>query len=631
MCPSFHVLTALDEPIQTGLFATTVGSFIIAVFPNLQPASSDQSAAALQLITQQLGQISQQLASPGSAPSFAIPNITSPVPFTVSSTAIQVNILWVLSFVLSLFCALLATLVQQWSRTYIADTQRRGAPRSRGPIHAYLRVGIDRFGFNYVVDAIITILHISVSLFLAGLLVFLFSLNSTVANTALAIMSTLLLGYLMLTFLPLLTHDCPYRTPLTPVFRPPHKVMLAGALRILHLTSPVELYLYSPAKNVWNATYHYLLRAGKGRQHILALCSQAEPLAKALLRPTYVLQQMASSLDENDEIYEYISSVPSYLSHLQWVDSDLEKSVPRDKFHPVIDKLLSSFDSRRNPAFTLTPIKTDQIVQLCSMAIHSSSERKDTGFILPSNGKYPVTKVTVSQPVMDQEAAGHWYELVDDTSNPVVSFLAFCVSSSLFILDLGSLTSRSLNTIDNLNAFREKSFFWTIWVQGDPLLKSLKQSPRSHKDIYRLLLFIRAVLHHATLPENPVSAHESIWLPILDDFRNRVVKLDYPHSFPDDALVVVWRVLSLIGRDDLLPCGAAGLPAGTPRLDYASVFEQYPVLGGTLRSLVSTVTPSMHQISHKVSAPALLQRPTFWNEHEAPIKSPSLRLSVLTL
>ncbi|KAI0026810.1 hypothetical protein K488DRAFT_7144, partial [Vararia minispora EC-137] len=171
----------------TGLFATTVGSFIIATYPNLQPNSSDQSAATLLVISQQLSQITQLLSSPGNPPQPL--HITSPTVFVATTNAIQVNVLWILSFFLSLFCALLATLVQQWTRTYLADAQRRGSPRLRGPVHSYLRAGIERFGFSYAVDAIVALLHISVSLFAAGFLVFLLDVNDLVARTLLAIIT----------------------------------------------------------------------------------------------------------------------------------------------------------------------------------------------------------------------------------------------------------------------------------------------------------------------------------------------------------------------------------------------------------------------------------------------------------
>ncbi|KAI0031167.1 hypothetical protein K488DRAFT_71604 [Vararia minispora EC-137] len=127
--------------IFTGLFATTVGSFIISTYPNLQPNSSDQSAATLLVISQQLSQITQLLSSP------------------------------------------------------------------------------ERFGFNNAVDAIITLLHVSVSLFAAGFLVFVLDLNDLVARTLLAIVITFGVIYMIMTMLPVVFPDCPFSTPLTLLVR----------------------------------------------------------------------------------------------------------------------------------------------------------------------------------------------------------------------------------------------------------------------------------------------------------------------------------------------------------------------------------------------------------------------------
>jgi hypothetical protein len=160
---------------------------------------------------------------------------------------------------------------------------------------------VDRFGFNYDVDSIIALLHISFSLFLIGLLVCLFSLNSTVANTTLDIMLTFLAGYLALNFFPFLSHDCPYRTLLTPVFRSLHKIMLARAVKILQLLSPELLDADYPAYDIRSAIFQYFEQANKGRQRMLARCSGIAPMVRALQRPDCVLPQVANSLNENDE------------------------------------------------------------------------------------------------------------------------------------------------------------------------------------------------------------------------------------------------------------------------------------------------------------------------------------------
>ena len=66
---------------------------------------------------------------------------TSPPPFIPPNYAIWVNALWFLSLVISITCALLATLLQQWARRYIKVTQPRYSPHKRARIRAFFAEG----------------------------------------------------------------------------------------------------------------------------------------------------------------------------------------------------------------------------------------------------------------------------------------------------------------------------------------------------------------------------------------------------------------------------------------------------------------------------------------------------------
>jgi hypothetical protein len=61
------------------------------------------------------------------------------------------------------------------------------------------------------------LIHISLFLFLAGLIVFLYNLNHTLAHILLCVTILGLLVYVLLTILPVFYPDCPYKTPLTAI------------------------------------------------------------------------------------------------------------------------------------------------------------------------------------------------------------------------------------------------------------------------------------------------------------------------------------------------------------------------------------------------------------------------------
>jgi hypothetical protein len=91
----------------------------------------------------------------------------------------------------------------------------RSAPVIRARILSYLYYGLKRFGMHTVVDIIPLLLHSSLFLFFAGLVAFLLPINLPIAALAATILVAVVVVYVLLTLLPLIYLDCPYRTPLS--------------------------------------------------------------------------------------------------------------------------------------------------------------------------------------------------------------------------------------------------------------------------------------------------------------------------------------------------------------------------------------------------------------------------------
>ncbi|KAI9445860.1 hypothetical protein BJY52DRAFT_1156818, partial [Lactarius psammicola] len=194
--------------VFTGLFSATVAAFIIESYQKLSPNSGDTTNALL-------AQISQQLVNISNGTPLTSVTVQISQPFKPTASAVRVNVLWFLSLVLSLTCALSATLMQQWTRRYQEFAQRHGAPHRRGRMRAYIFDGISRFRMTRAVATMPTLLHISVFLFFTGLVDFLFPIDTTVSYFTLGWVVAFALVYAMLTVLPNLSLDCPYRTPLS--------------------------------------------------------------------------------------------------------------------------------------------------------------------------------------------------------------------------------------------------------------------------------------------------------------------------------------------------------------------------------------------------------------------------------
>ncbi|KAI9449960.1 hypothetical protein BJY52DRAFT_209603, partial [Lactarius psammicola] len=161
-----------------------------------------------------LANIYQTLADPNQS------NISSSLPatpptFNAPNSAVWVNALWFLSLVISLTCALLATLLQQWARRYLKVTQPRYSPHKRARIRAFFFEGVDKLLLPWAVEVLPTLLHVSLFLFFTGLVVFLCNVNLTIFKLVLSWVGACTALYGCITFMPIFRHDSPYHTPLS--------------------------------------------------------------------------------------------------------------------------------------------------------------------------------------------------------------------------------------------------------------------------------------------------------------------------------------------------------------------------------------------------------------------------------
>ena len=136
----------------------------------------------------------------------------SPPPFTPPNHSVWVNALWFLSLVTSITCALLATLLQQWARRYLKVTQPRYSPHKRARIRAFFAEGVDKFLLPWAVEALPTMLHISLFSFFAGLAVFLWNVDLTIFKLVLSWIGLCSALYGCITFIQVFHYDSPYHT-----------------------------------------------------------------------------------------------------------------------------------------------------------------------------------------------------------------------------------------------------------------------------------------------------------------------------------------------------------------------------------------------------------------------------------
>jgi hypothetical protein len=136
--------------LQSGLFSAVVTAFLIISYPGLQPDVATINAN----LTAQVGIILAQSANQSGQVN-QLQELQNRLPPQNSRRAyLIINALWFLSLAFGLACALAATLVQQWSRTYLQGTEERFNPHQRVRMRTYLQRGVQKFHFSELVDAI---------------------------------------------------------------------------------------------------------------------------------------------------------------------------------------------------------------------------------------------------------------------------------------------------------------------------------------------------------------------------------------------------------------------------------------------------------------------------------------------
>jgi hypothetical protein len=176
---------------------------------NLTPSSQDISAF-------HLGNIYELLADSNATRTSIRSPVTKPPSFSPPRYAIWVNSLWFLSLVISLTCALLASSTQQWARRYLRVTQSAGySPEKRARIRAFFANGVDILPNAWVVEGLPTLLHLSLFLFFAGLVIFLFNTNQAVFSSVFWWIGLFSIAYALITLMPFVRHDSPYYSPLS--------------------------------------------------------------------------------------------------------------------------------------------------------------------------------------------------------------------------------------------------------------------------------------------------------------------------------------------------------------------------------------------------------------------------------
>ena len=265
----------------------------------------------------------------GSHPS----NVPSPPAFSPHGNTVLVNTLWLLSLVVSLMCAMVATSVQQWARRYIKVTQPAlCSPHKRARTRAFFANGIDKFQVPLVVEKLPSMVHLSLSLFFAGLLIYLDDINDAVFN-AVAMCVVVLSGlYTCFALISNFWPDCPYRVP----FSFPEWVLFVGIILAVYQRRGPLLWVIglSSFTGLWACHYiiaHFLKSGNRSRNWIFR--DMEERVQEAVSRQsseidTHILDLTLDAMGEDGAQEIFYESIPGF--YKSDVVKDLRQRLPKE-------------------------------------------------------------------------------------------------------------------------------------------------------------------------------------------------------------------------------------------------------------------------------------------------------------
>ncbi|KAN0140387.1 hypothetical protein V8E53_001596 [Lactarius tabidus] len=352
--PALAPDSALDNTAEpTGLFSAAVASLISVSIQDLQQNPQDTSNFYL-------ANIYQATTNPN-PPNISSSLPSSPPPFTPPNHAVWVNALWFMSLVISLTCALLATFLQQWARRYLKVTHSRYSPHKRARIRAFFAEGVEKCFLPWVVETLPTLLHISLFLFFAGLVVFLWNVNLTIFKLVLSWVAFCTALYGCFTLMPIFRYDSPYYTSLSSSAWP---IVYCLAF-FVSTVGGVSLYL-----TCWRRGGDWFLALARRYYGSLSRGMQKTAEKTALKSPseldTRAFMWTFDCLDEDHELERFFYGLPGFCNSKLVKDPlPILSSTQQRK----INDSLTGFMDRTFSSDLLSPPVKERRAMICARAI----------------------------------------------------------------------------------------------------------------------------------------------------------------------------------------------------------------------------------------------------------------------
>ena len=200
----------MNALLQAGLFSAVVTTFVAQSSQALQPNYAQITASLMTEL------VSMQRAFANGTPIASVkPSELSITSETTNTFDRWINWLWFTSLTLSLIVSLIAVLVKEWLQYY--HSALSGTARERVLVRHFRFMGLDRWKVPAIIGILPVLLHVSLWMFLAGLVVYVWDQSKPIAYTILVLSGISYVLYVASSILGGLRPDCSYKSPISDV------------------------------------------------------------------------------------------------------------------------------------------------------------------------------------------------------------------------------------------------------------------------------------------------------------------------------------------------------------------------------------------------------------------------------
>jgi len=261
-----------------------------------------------------------------------------------------------------------ATLLQHWSRRYLRIHQSaRRKPHKGARARAFFAIGVEKFHVQWAVVALPTMVHLSLFIFFAGLLVYLFNIHHTVFKVVVCWVALFTTIYGFITFMPIFWHNSPFCSPLSSTAWFLLGIIPQAVLKVLEIIArPFSIRVFFSI---------YWLRVRCRRWGFGGLKRAVKQASLNLSEiDGHILDWTANALDEDDALEKFIEMIPGFYQ------SDIVKDIPESVEWSILGPLREFLLRTVSSNLVSGPVKTRRLALCFDAGNELRSDRLRTMF-----------------------------------------------------------------------------------------------------------------------------------------------------------------------------------------------------------------------------------------------------------